>query len=325
MMRRLLDIAFLLMIALGCAALDFYILKREKAGAPYALADYLAERKEDLNDLRYPPSLKSALPSDVAGWSIMPGAADIMTERAPDKRAVEAGEIALIKAVASLDKLSAPQGQMLGMTMTKGDTRLRIMAMLVAQTSETATPLAPNDTDTEAALQNLMQVMPLLAATPSFHVVDGVAFSELPAAAISNDPDLRLMRAMLTDDLAVTVVTRSSDDAAIKEAMAAIDFVMLNKMLKTPLAGVQDGRLTDLRLDPEYMTALAAGAGPMGATQADKANITASANTPDAVIAPPPVKTVLPATAVFETPPETLSGQAGKPCTRRAGVLVCPD
>lgn len=324
-MRRLLDIAFLLVIALGCAALDFYILKREKAGAPYTLADYLAQRQDDLNDLRYPPSLKSALPSDVAGWSIMPGAADIMTERSPAKRAAEAGEIALIKAVASLDKLSAPQGQMLGMTMTKGDTRLRIMAMVVAQTSETAAPLAPNDADTEAALQVLMQAMPQLAAMPSFHVVDGVAFTELPGAAISGDPDLRLMRAMLTDDLAVTVVTRSTDDAAIKQAMAAIDFVMLNKLLKTPVAGVQDGRLTDLRLDPEYIAALAAAPKNIGATQAENANITAAANTAGAVTAAPPVTTVLPATPVFETPPDAVSGQAGKPCTRRAGVLHCPD
>jgi hypothetical protein len=201
------------------------------------------------------------------------------------------------------------------MTMTKGDTRLRLMAMLVSQADAINAPVAPNDADTEAALQNLMQVMPLLAATPSFHVVDGVAFTELPAAAISNDPDLRLMRAMLNDDLAVTVVTRSTDDAAIKEAMQEIDFVMLNKMLKNPISGVQDGRLTDLRLDADNLPTLARQADAVGLGE----------NSADAVIAPPPAKAILPATAVFETPPDAPAGQSGQPCTRRAGVLVCPD
>jgi hypothetical protein len=341
-MRRLLDIAFIMLILLGCVGLDYYVLKRDAAGAPYGIADYIAQRSEDFNDLRYPPSLAAALPTDIDGWQVSTDSADKMVETAPEKRAQEAGEIALIKAVAALDKAAAPAGEMVGMTLTKGDTRLRVVAVLM-QDESAAPPVEPTaapSPDTAAQMQALMQTLPALAAQQSYEVVDGVAFTEMPAEAVTKDADLRMMRANLGADMAVTVVTRSTDDAAIKEAIGNIDFVMLNKLLANPVAGVVEGRTTDLRLDPENAALYASLAAPLPAfgeggaasgaaatagVLADESGAAATAPAA-AILAPALTPKVAPnPTAVFESAPDPAAPRASAPCERRAGVLVCPD
>lgn len=342
-MRRLFDLGFFITIAMACVALDFYILKRDNAGLAFGLQQYFAQRKEDLQDLLKPPSLAAALPSEIAGWDVRPAGADQMIPGSADSRAQQASEIAMIKAVAALEKASHPAGDMAGMTLTKGDTRLRVMAVLAKPTETIAgiETISATPESLDPALQALMQQNSVQTDTAPYSVVDGVAFTELPAAAVSGDAGLRMMRATLGAEISVTVVTKSTDDAAIREAMQAIDFVMLNKLLQKPVAGVANGRTTDVRLDPvnalspDEMAQLtaqqekAALGAPLSST-ADKAlaaDATADLATGDETLseAAPKPKAAPAETAVFVAPPEEGAGTAGQPCVRRAGVLVCPD
>ncbi len=340
-MRRLIDIGFLFLIALGCVGLDFYIQKRDSTADQFGVADYIALRRDAFNDILHPPSLAAAMPSDIAGWEIAQSGADQMVGVTDANRQDQANEVALVRAVAAFAKASAPKGEMRGMTMVKGDTRLRVVATLAEQVGaaagiESAAQAAPTDS---AALQNLLQPSSAAQAGRAvYDVVDGVAFTELPLSGVTSDPDMRMMRATLGNDLAVTVVTQSSDDAAIKEALQGIDFVMLNKLLNSPVTGVQDGSKTDLRADqgatpmaaaapepvptgvPTAIDQAAALVDQMAGGQTDASGTTAKAAAPA-----PVAKAVHAETAVFITPPESAGGTAAQPCVRRAGVLVCPD
>ncbi len=351
-MRRFIDLGFFLIVAVACAGLDFYIQRRDHGGAGFGLAEYVALRQENWQDVLHPPSLRAALPSDVAGWEMTASTADVIVTGSPESRAQQASEVAMVKAVAALEKASSPSGDMIGMTMTKGDTRLRMVATL-RNKDAAAQPAAANATETPetiqtaAKLQTVFQTAAPAADKAAYAVVDGVAFTELPAAAIGGDPSLRMMRAELGDQISVTVVTKSSDDAAIKEAMAAIDFVMLNKLLQNPLAGVADGRADDMRQDPESADILASGAGispdapePLAAllpTQASQGGATQSTAPPALRPQPSDVVQVTPTptaaakagpaeTAVFVAAPAGGAATPGRqPCVRRAGVLVCPE
>lgn len=351
-MRRVIDIGFLFLIALGCLGLDFYIMKRDSKADQFGVAEYIAQRREDFNDMLNPPSLKGAMPSEIAGWDITQSGADQMIGVTDANRQQQANEVALVKAIASLAKASAPAGEMMGLTMVKGDTRLRVVAMLVKESAEDgqisgietlaqAAAAAPTAASDVASLVNLLQPMHTQTDRAVFDVVDGVAFTELPLTDVTSDPELRMMRATLTDALAVTVVTRSDDDTAIKEALAGIDFVMLNKLLTNPVAGVKDGRTTDLRADEGAMPMAAAqpdvppadlAAAPAqevalnaATAENDAAAESAAATAAEASAAAPAPKTAPAETAVFITPPEETAGSGGAPCVRRAGVLVCPD
>ncbi len=342
-MRRIIDIGFLLVLVLGCIALDFYILKRDSAKDTYGPRDYIAQRKDDFNDLLYPPSLAGALPTAIEGWEIAPKSADKMVGATDANREDQAHEIALVKAMAALTKASSDKGEMVGMTMAKGDTRLRVLATLL-QAAETLPagietlpmPATAAAADT-AALQAMLEAGDAAAMGQAavFDVVDGVAFTELPAAGVTGDPDIRMIRATLTPALSVTVITQSDDDAAIKEALRAIDFVMLNKLLNTPVEGVEDGRKTDLRggqpiavsgtttakLPPE-VPMFAAGTQGAGLRKA-----LPEIEMAEQIAAEPKIEPkIAPAeSAVFLVPPQEGLGAAQQPCVRRAGVLVCPD
>lgn len=335
-MRRIIDIGFLLVLVLGCIGLDFYILKRDSGKEGYGVADYIAQRKEDFHDLLYPPSLAAALPTAIDGWEISPKSADKMVGATDANREDQAHEIALVKAMAALTKASSDKGEMVGMTMSKGDTRLRVVAALIQDGDlpagiQTAKASPSGDT---AALQAMLEAGDAALGQAVYDVVDGVAFTELPAAGVTGDPDIRMIRATLTPALSVTVITQSKDDAAIKEALQAIDFVMLNKLLNTPLAGVIDGSKTDLRAAqpsaPLGTTTanlpLAAAAAPLPAT-GGQAEPQPAEDTAKAEAAPPKADPeVAPAeTAIFLAPPSSELGQSNQPCVRRAGVLVCPD
>lgn len=338
-MRRIIDIGFLLVLVLGCIALDFYILKRDSAKDTYGPRDYIAQRKDDFNDLLHPPSLAGALPTAIEGWEIAPKSADKMVGATDANREDQAHEIALVKAMAALTKASSDKGEMVGMTMAKGDTRLRLVATFIQEAdlpagieSVKATP-----TGDTAALQAMLEAGDAAAMGQAavFDVVDGVAFTELPAAGVTGDPDIRMIRATLTPALSVTVITQSDDDAAIKEALQAIDFVMLNKLLNTPVEGVEDGRKTDLRggqpiavsgtttakLPPEV---------PMFAAGTQGAGLRKplpEIEMAEQIAAEPKIEPkIAPAeSAVFLVPPQEGLGAAKQPCVRRAGVLVCPD
>lgn len=325
-MRRLMDIGFILFIALGCLGLDFYIQKRDSAAENFAFADYIALRQEDFNDLLNPPSLSSALPSEIDGWSVARQGADQMLAGDASVRADQASEIALVKAIEKLTKAGPSAGQMVGMTMTKGNTRLRVLAVLLEETEVPAgLELAANNSGS-AALGQLMDIADGPASKAAFDVVDGVAFTELPVAALSGDADMRMMRATLGNALAVNVITQSDDDVAIKEALQEIDFVMLNKLLNSPVAGVQDGRKTDLRADTQGEPALAALDTKMEQLQTMPESEGASNSAIISTAAPAPAQKSAPKeTAVFITPPTQAATEGSAPCVRRAGVLVCPD
>ncbi|MDZ7906584.1 MAG: hypothetical protein U5N55_13015 [Cypionkella sp.] len=325
-MRRLMDIGFILAVALGCMALDFYIQKRDSAAQDFAFADYIALRQDDFNDLLNPPSLPAALPSELDGWSVTRHGADQMLAGDSAARADQASEIALVKAIEKLTKAGPSAGQMVGMTMTKDGTRLRVLAVLL----EEAAPPAGIDLSASsgggAALGQLLDYADQPAAKAAFDVVDGVAFDELPVAALSGDADMRMMRATLGGALAVNVITQSDDDEAIKEALQAIDFVMLNKLLNSPVVGVEDGRKTDLRADAG--AAIAMVEMPVSAASAARENpaAVADAQAPTSQPAATPARKIAPAeTAVFIAPPESGAATASAPCVRRAGVLICPD
>ena len=338
-MRRIIDIGFVLVLVLGCIALDFYILKRDSAKDTYGPRDYIAQRKDDFNDLLHPPSLAGALPTAIEGWEIAPKSADKMVGATDANREDQAHEIALVKAMAALTKASSDKGEMVGMTMAKGDTRLRLVATFIQEAdlpagieSVKATP-----TGDTAALQAMLEAGDAAAMGQAavFDVVDGVAFTELPAAGVTGDPDIRMIRATLTPALSVTVITQSDDDAAIKEALQAIDFVMLNKLLNTPVEGVEDGRKTDLRggqpiavsgtttakLPPE-VPMFAAGTQGAGLRKPLPEIEMAEQSAAEPKIAPAEAPAE---SAVFLAPPQEGLGAAKQPCVRRAGVLVCPD
>jgi hypothetical protein len=203
---------------LGCVGLDFYILKRDSAAERFGISDYIAQRTDDFNDVLYPPSLAAALPTAIEGWEISPKSADKMVGATDANREDQAHEIALVKAMAALTKAASDKGEMVGMTMVKGDTRLRLVATLIQDADlpsgiETATATPASDT---AALQALMQAQDGAAALAVYDVVDGVAFTELPSAGVTGDPDIRMIRAALAPALSVTVITQSRDDEAIK-------------------------------------------------------------------------------------------------------------
>jgi hypothetical protein len=337
-MRRIIDIGFVLGLVLGCIGLDFYILKRDSAKESFGISDYIAHRKDEFNDLLYPPTLTAALPTAIEGWEISPKSADKMVGATDANREDQAHEIALVKAMAALNKASSDKGEMVGMTMVKGDTRLRLVATLIQDADlpsgiETA---AATPTDDTAALQAMLQAGDTAAGLAVYDVVDGVAFTELPAAGLTGDPDIRMIRAALTPALSVTVITQSNDDAAIKEALQAIDFVMLNKLLNTPIEGVVEGSKIDLRggqpnADLGTTTAeLTPVAVPLPATDAGRLakpfSLPTVASATDAGSPPKTGAAAQPSeTAVFLAPPTNDLGQSKQPCVRRAGVLVCPD
>jgi hypothetical protein len=141
-----------------------------------------------------------------------------------------------------------------------------------------------------------------------------------------------MIRAALAPALSVTVITQSRDDEAIKEALQDIDFVMLNKLLHTPIDGVIEGSKTDLRgTKPNSSLGtttakLPRAAVPLPATDAQR-EVKSAALPADAGVAPPNAgQAAQPSeTAVFLAPPDSDLGQSKQPCVRRAGVLVCPD
>ncbi len=337
-MRRIIDIGFVLVLVLGCIGLDFYILKRDSTKEGFGLSDYIAHRKDDFNDLLYPPNLAAALPTAIEGWEISPKSADKMVGATDANREDQAHEIALVKAMAALTKASSDKGEMVGMTLAKGDTRLRLVTTLIQEADvpegiETANAIPTADT---AALQAMLQAGDAATGLAVYDVVDGVAFTELPSAGVTGDPDIRMIRATLTPALSVTVITQSRDDAAIKEALQAIDFVMLNKLLNTPVEGVIEDSKIDLRggqPNAGFGTTtakLAPAAVRLPAT--DEGRVAKPFSLPTvspakAAAAPPKTNTtVQPSeTAVFLAPPASELGQSKQPCVRRAGVLVCPD
>ncbi len=336
-MRRIIDIGFVLVLVLGCIALDFYILKRDSAKDTYSPRDYIAQRKDDFNDLLYPPSLAGALPTAIEGWEIAPKSADKMVGATDANREDQAHEIALVKAMAALTKASSDKGEMVGMTMAKGDTRLRLVATLIQEADLPAGIEAATTTPTgdAAALQAMLDAGDMAADQAVYDVVDGVAFTELAATGVTGDPDIRMIRATLTPALSVTVITQSRDDAAIKEALQAIDFVMLNKLLNAPVEGVIDGSKIDLRggqpmAVPGTTTAKLPPEVPMLTADTQRAAkrepLPQTAVAQELAAKPKIAPEIAPAeSAVFLVPPEEGLGAAKQPCVRRAGVLVCPD
>ena len=336
-MRRIIDIGFVLVLVLGCIALDFYILKRDSAKDTYSPRDYIAQRKDDFNDLLYPPSLAGALPTAIEGWEIAPKSADKMVGATDANREDQAHEIALVKAMAALTKASSDKGEMVGMTMAKGDTRLRLVATLIQEADLPAGIEAATTTPTgdAAALQAMLDAGDMAADQAVYDVVDGVAFTELAATGVTGAPDIRMIRATLTPALSVTVITQSRDDAAIKEALQAIDFVMLNKLLNAPVEGVIDGSKIDLRggqpmAVPGTTTAKLPPEVPMLTADTQRAAkrepLPQTAVAQELAAKPKIAPEIAPAeSAVFLVPPEEGLGAAKQPCVRRAGVLVCPD
>jgi len=344
-MRRLIDIGFFLLIAVACAGLDFYIMRRD-AGGDLAFSAYAAQRREDIGDLLHPPSLGGAMPTALAGWDVSTSGVDQMTEGGAEARKQQASEIAMVKAIAALEKAKHPKGDMVGLTMTKGNTRLRVMAVLVEKTPQIAgiETAASQESSTDPALQAALHDPTMIAQNAAYTVVDGVAFVELPASAVSGDPALRMMRAQMGDELSVTIVTKSTDDAAIREAMQGINLVMLNKLLQSPVVGVADGLARDLRFDPangaghgtgqpipaippaiqsaapsEGPATPVAQAAPIAPVETASAQPTASAS------AKAKAEDIPAESAVFVAPPTQGANASGQPCVRRAGVLICPD
>lgn len=337
-MRRIIDIGFVLVLVLGCIGLDFYILKRDSTKEGFGLPDYIAHRKDDFNDLLYPPNLAAALPTAIEGWEIALKSADKMVGATDANREDQAHEIALVKAMAALTKASSDKGEMVGMTMSKGDTRLRVVASLIQEAGvpagiETAKAIPTADT---AALQAMLQAGDAATGLAVYDVVDGVPFTELPAAGVTGDPDIRMIRATLSPALSVTVITQSRDDAAIKEALQAIDFVMLNKLLNSPIEGVIEGSKIDLRnVQPipdlgtttAKLPPVAVSLPATGAERAAKTSLLPTVAPAKAAAAPRKSETTAPPseTAIFLAPPASELGRFKQPCVRRAGVLVCPD
>jgi hypothetical protein len=340
-MRRMFDIAFLLTIAVICIGIDFYIQKRNHAdqalGQSFGLAHYIALRKDNFQDIVTPPSLAGAMPSEISGWEISQNGGDQMIANTKASRAQQANEIALIKAVAALEKGAAPKGDMIGVAMRKGDTRLRVLAVLQEETGkiegiETASSGSAKSKDVAIAALQQMIISPAPgAARDTYAIVDGVAFEELPAGEVIQDRNMRMMRAKIGKSLSVTVVTTSTDDEAIREAMRAIDFVMLNKLLHSPLAGIKEGRQTDVRNDPPAADVLAsaqavhaeANVAPLdaalavGATQADVTSLPAALQQSGTGAASQ-------RSVQFVSPPLESMAARKVPCVRRSGVLVCP-
>lgn len=347
-MRRLFDIGFLIAIALACVGLDFYILKRGHGDQGFGLSQYIAQRKGDVQDMLKPPSLAASLPSDIEGWDLRPNGADQILDGSAESRAQQASEVALVQALKALERAAHPKGEIVSMTMTKGETRLRVVAVLhkdetIAAAVETAIARSFGET---TPLERAIESQPRLSLDAAYSVVDGVSYAELPAADVTGDPDVRMMRAQIGHQLSVTFITKSTDDALIREAMQAIDFVILNNLLPFPSAGIVDGRTTDARFDPENLNnnfvarlrgnlpSPHVGAVPAASLGAATDPVLTPAEVAPAEVAPTVVAAPDPAakpkkapaeTAVFIAPPTEKAGTTGQPCVRRSGILVCPD
>lgn len=338
-MRRLIDIAFIFAFALVCLGLDFYSKQRASTAQSFGVSDYIARYRGDLDDLLNPPSLRAAIPSALDGWQIVRSGGEILVGSDPAERPEEVGEIALVREVGAVAKAASLAVQSATVAMIKGDTRLRIVVALQenAAPAEGVVPAALTASDAHLVLQTLLIQSDGQPDKPIFDVVDGVPFSELSADAATSDADIRLLRAVLTGALSVSVVTQSTDDGAIKEALQRHDFVMMNKLLATPVEGVTAGRMSDVFNGGAAapLAALPANSVPQSDAAA-KIEAVGTIQTPVAdavpqpvtatVKAPPSAQKAMPAKATLgQAPLPGAASQSGKACVRRAGVLICPE
>lgn len=301
-MSKLLPVLFVAILAAVFGGMDFYMQKQKAGDQPFGLTDYLAARQIAVAAISSPPSLEKAMPQQLPGWTIHRFEAEdlsIITARAPSPQ--EAEDFAKTRQNEKLGLTLTPSAQLSDLAMYKGDTALRLVATLILDDGSMASgALMAQNKFMKGMIEG---AAPGQTGTGDFAMVDGVTFVELP-----KDPDspegTRRLRATLGDAATVTAVTRSTDDATIAQALASVDFVMLNSLLKAPLPNVANSPVilaSDQTAAPEEPSALAKIMQKSSGTQ----EVADAGNTTDASTEPGPAA------------PQ-------KACVRRAGKLNCP-
>jgi hypothetical protein len=230
--------AFALLLLGTTTFLDFQ-MKSKAASGPYEISDYVAATGIQLSGIRQawdrhfnPPSLRKALPSDLAGWEVHPFDSDdqaIWLGRAPTEQ--EAQDFKSSNARKALGVTMTNGIQMIDRAYYWGDTGIHLSAIHISTTG----------TIGDAMKQSIMAEESSLLSGPDpfpFAEVDGVVFREV---SVQDDQgSRRFIVGRLSDAVSIRLITRSRDNAAIAELLAAIDFQMLNTLLTEPLPAIID-------------------------------------------------------------------------------------
>ncbi len=300
-MTKFLPVLFVVLLAAVVGGLDFYVLKQKHVGQAFGLAEYMAARQQALGAGSGPFSLAKAMPAQLPGWQVHPFTTEdlaLISGRAPTVQESEAFIAARNQENLAMQKTEAVER--VDLALYKGETGIRLTGVFLAPDGSVATQAL----QAQNAFINGLAAAAADTAPRDFVVVDGVQIAELARGATA-DPALRLFRATLTDAITVTAFTRSTDDEAIAEVLAAVDFVMLNALLADPLANIADSTAAET---PQDTAAPAKAANPLSSiTQKVSGARVADAGTVSSV-----------------TAPETAATAPQKACVRRAGKLVCP-
>ena len=299
-MSKLLPVLFVAILAAVLGGMDFYLQKQKAGDQPFGLTEYLASRQIAIAAISRPPSLENAMPQQLPGWTIHKfAAADlaILTAKAPTPE--DAEEFAKTRQAEKLGLMVTPSAKLSDLALYKGDISIRLVATLIVDDGSMASGALRAQ---NAFMKGMTEsAAPGQTGTRDFAAVDGVTFVELPKDP--NSPaDIRLLRATLGDVATVTAVTRSTDDAAIAEALSAVDFVMLNSLLKEPLPNISDSSVTLASAEAEVSE-------EPGALAKIMQKVNGSQDVADAGTA-----------ASAESGGEATQ----KACVRRAGKLDCP-
>ena len=254
-MSKLLPILFVAILAAVVGGMDFYMQKQKHDGQAFGLTEYLASRQIAIAAYSKPPSLANAMPEQLPGWEVRRFKADdlaILAGRAPTQK--EAEHFIDARGQENFGKMLTKGVQSVDLALYKGDTGLRLSGVYLAASGGIATQALQRQAAFMKALSTIETAEPR-----AFAVVDGVTFEELGHGE-NDDPALRSFRATLTDAITITAVTRSTDDAAIAEALSSVDFVMLNSLLKDPLPNITDSSVALASAEAEAVVAEETGA-----------------------------------------------------------------
>lgn len=304
---------FFLMIALGCGlGLDFYS-KSTKAGGTYGILDYagqagldFADASEAVQKFLNPPKLRKALPAKLEGWEVHPFGVDDLKivlgrEPTPEERK-SFNEMQVMKSVA----MSATDG----LTMLERAYYRDDFSVAVTATHVTSGGLRGN-----AMKMGLNQIGGMLMEDKQpLITVDGIAFFE-DAKRDRGNHGARLIHATVTDAISINLVTHSTDNAALAELVAAINFQMLNELLAEPHEAIVEAdpvilAATDA-VDPPASTEIAA----PEETNAAAANTDLAEASTDATNSGQVV--------VDRTQKSAPLDPVARICIRKAGVVTC--
>jgi hypothetical protein len=229
-MSKLVPVLFFSIMASAVVGMDYYFQRQRLDGQDLGLKAYVSMRLSDYKLSRAQASLATALPEKIDGWEIHPFAADdlkILTGAATTAKQAES--FADAKGQQAFGMMVTTGVKRVDLALYKGETGIRLSGTHLAESGGLQTQALSMQNGFMKMLTDLESEGPRLFVT-----VQGVDVLELPPAP-DGDAGLRQFRATLTDAITVTASTRSPDDAAIREAFAAVDFPQLNSLLATPL------------------------------------------------------------------------------------------